>query len=447
MEVTKSNKLVRRQMTIAVISDFLATTSGYIFAFAVGLHILNGMNSVLAFGSLQMVGPIIGLLLSGVIGNLVDHYNHKRLILISQTTAFITYLLYAIILVVWPKSLYGATIVVTILEAIIGRVSSTAYLSSVISIVPSDQVQRLSGLEQGAMSIAGIIAPILGGILYGLVSFETIIGIMMAGSVAVFIATCLLNFEAFKQKPTISNPEKVVVRTEDMLEKPVKIGYLAFLKSAIKEYPGVLFTLIFAPAINFLFSGISVMMSVLIIKQLHYPGTYLGILDAAVSVGTLIGSVLISQRSTFKKPIIVTMISAFLIGIPFMLVGIIASLIHNSLIMLVVMVVAFFILGIILMYANIPLQAFQARSIPQAKQGRVFSLVGGLAQGLSPFGILAMTGILTIFQASNVFIILGAAIIALVIIMWFAIARNENQRVNARLVELDAADALQKQSV
>lgn len=432
MNESKINKLVKRQMIIAVTSDFLATIASGIFAFAIGIHILLGTNSVLTFGVLQMLGPIIGLLLSGIIGKVVDQHSHKKIILIMQGLTFLSVAVYALAVYLWPSSLFVETMIVVSITTIVGRFSATAYAASVISLVPADQVQRLSSLEQSAGALAGIIAPIVGGAIYGLVSFETIILIMMLDSVVVFISTLALNFHAFKQPQ--KNEASVVS------EESEKTGYIAFLKATVNQYPGLLFTLILAPFANLILSGIGIMLSVLILKELRLSANTMGLSEAAISVGIIIGSMLTSMHKTFKQPICVANFAVISLGIPMIVFGVIAWLTGNNFLIISSVLGMCLLFGVIIIYANVPLDAFQVRNIPQAKQGRVFGLISGLAEASSPIGILIATGLITVISAKTMFVIYGSSLIIGGIIVWLVSGRQINKAVIARIKELDALE-------
>ncbi|CAH0416064.1 MFS transporter [Periweissella fabaria] len=423
-------RFVKRQIAIAVTSDFLSVTAGSIFSFAIGLHVLKDTNSILAFGSLQMVGPVMALLFSGLIGQIADTYSHKRIIISAELINLVMYSGYIVLVNQFPKHLYLWTILIVIWTNVTSRISGVAYQASVVSLVPTKDVQRLSGLEQASVSLAGIMAPVLGGILYAAVNFHMLVLIILIESLVVLSATMALNFHAFQQVPS-----KAAVVEEPSNQKSIR--YWQFIHQALTQYPGFKFLTIFSPIVNFILSGLDLLLSVLIIKDLHLSATALGLSSAGIGIGSLIGGLLVARHPNFKAPIKLTSLMGLACCIPLISIGSASIVISQATVLLTTVVLMNVIFGIVIMFANVPLTAYLVQSIPQNAQGRVFSAISGITQVFSPLGILIYTGLLNVIPASRLLIIAGTLMLMATILLWITIGRSQNQQVIHKINELN----------
>ncbi|WP_010632568.1 MFS transporter [Sporolactobacillus vineae] len=85
----------RRQIRKAVISDFIGSLSNSLFNFAIGLYILKVTGSAMNFGTTLLIGPLIGIVFPPLIGYVSDHYENKRVMIISQISCILLLLLYS----------------------------------------------------------------------------------------------------------------------------------------------------------------------------------------------------------------------------------------------------------------------------------------------------------------------------------------------------------------
>lgn len=74
----------RKQIRKAVTSDFIGSFSSSLFNFAIGLYILKMTGSAMTFGTTLLIGPLIGIVFSPLIGYVSDHYENKHVMIPSQ---------------------------------------------------------------------------------------------------------------------------------------------------------------------------------------------------------------------------------------------------------------------------------------------------------------------------------------------------------------------------
>ena len=151
--------------------------------FAIGLLLLQKTGSAINFGLSLIVGPIVGVILFPVIGPLIDHFSHKRIIVLLQLEILLVLLLFVVFFshisgqIVLP--LIGLLILLNIGQQLVG----STFQASLINFVSKDNLPNLNSGFQVVRSVANIVSPLLGAMVYGLVQMDLIPVIVLVGVV------------------------------------------------------------------------------------------------------------------------------------------------------------------------------------------------------------------------------------------------------------------------
>ncbi|WP_353989683.1 MFS transporter [Pediococcus argentinicus] len=162
--------------------------------FAIGLLLLQKTGSAINFGLSLIVGPIVGVILFPVIGPLIDHFSHKRIIVLSQLEILLVLLLFVVFFIhisgqiVLP--LIGLLILLNIGQQLVG----STFQASLINFVSKDNLPNLNSGIQVIRSVANIVSPLLGAMLYGLVQMDLIPVIVLVGVVISLLLVLTLKF-------------------------------------------------------------------------------------------------------------------------------------------------------------------------------------------------------------------------------------------------------------
>ncbi|CAH1853173.1 hypothetical protein [Convivina intestini] len=73
-----------------ILFNLSVTTLNFVF----GLYFFELTGSAFIFGTLTIIGPIVSLLLTPIMANIVDRINHKKILIYSQFFAAISLLTY-----------------------------------------------------------------------------------------------------------------------------------------------------------------------------------------------------------------------------------------------------------------------------------------------------------------------------------------------------------------
>ncbi|WP_289709775.1 MFS transporter [Macrococcoides canis] len=167
---------------------------------------------------------------------------------------------------------------------------------------------------------------------------------------------------------------------------------------------------------NFFMSCINIGMSKIIIGHFKASPQMMGILEAAFSVGILIGGLLIGSQKKFKSPfpilkggLIVNSISIMIISIPLFFFNQLRVVYYTF------MVVGF-IVGISGQYVNTPVMIYFQESIDEHVRGRIFSVIFLISQLLMPVSYVIFGIIFDFGYYAITFLVCGVMSLILVLI-------------------------------
>ncbi len=370
----------KRQKLLIILSHLIGKLGSGIFAFGIGLMILRETGSASNFGFSQLIGPVTALLLLPFTGSIIDKVNHKRIVVVAQLCSIggIALFLLANYFQVLPR-LSLIYLLLTVL-AVADLFLETTYSSSMISMVEEKDLQQIMSLKQIVQTICMIAAPILGAMIYQLVSFELFVILEIASEVLTLGLVLGINFYLVQSE---TEPEEKGV--------PVLRGVLSSFKEGVdyvRSSSALSFMVAFSMLVNFLFSGINVGLPFVKIQVFKLSNAEYGITQAVWASGFLLAGVALAKYREVKQPMyqawrLVMLAFAILLGIA-LLIFLKPSHMESFIGLIVLMA----LIGVVIGMINIPISIWSVKNIPQGMQGRVFNLIGTLSQLLMPLGIL-----------------------------------------------------------
>ncbi len=382
----------KRQKLYIILSHLFGRLGSGIFSFGIGLMILRETGSASNFGFSQIVGPIVSLLLLPVTGSVIDRLNHKKIVIVAQLGSISGILLFlaADSMALLPR-LSLIYILLTIL-AVADLFLETTYSSSMVTMVAKDDVQQILSIKQIVGTVCMIAAPVLGAVLYQLLSFEVFVLVEIASEVITLLLVFGIHFYMFQAGSQAE--EKEAGQPESL---PGWRGMLRLFKEGIdfvKASPALSFLIIFSMLINFLIAGLNAGLPFVEIQVFQLTNAEYGITEAMFAAGLLAASVALARRKEIKKPLhlawrLIMVVFGMLLG----MAGLIYVRLPHTL-NFAALIGFFSVFGGLIGVINIPLHLWSVKNIPAKMQGRVFNLMGTSAQLLMPLGILLFTFLL-----------------------------------------------------
>jgi MFS transporter, DHA3 family, macrolide efflux protein len=352
---------------IILVGQLFSVLASSMSHFALTIWMYQQTESAFALGMMQVFFITPFLIISPFAGVMVDRYNRKAMMMVSDLAAAIAtggiFVLYALgMLEFWH--LYVAAV----LNGIGNTFQWPAYSAAISTMIPKEQLGRANGLMSLMEAGPGVVAPLLAGMLLPLIG---LVGILAIDIVTFFFAIGTLLFVHIPQ------PRK----TEEGQQKTGNIwSEAAYGFTYIFARPSLLgLQLIFF--FGNLFSGIGfTLLAPMILARTDSNSLIFGSVQSAGAIGAVAGGVLMSIWGGFKRRV-----HGVLLGwILFSLSGMLFLGIGQGLAVWIPAMVIMSLCGPLINASN---QAIWQSKVAPDLQGRVFSarrLIAWFAQPVSP---------------------------------------------------------------
>lgn len=345
-----------------------------------------GSGTVLALATLAATLP--GIVLGPLAGALVDRWDRKRVMIVADATsalvaAVLVLLFWADAIQIWH--IYLAMFV----RSVCGTFHFPAMQASTSLMVPEAQLARVAGLNQMLQGGMNILAPPLGALLLAVLPLY---GLLLIDVVTAALAVVPLLFVSIPRPPRPADGQAPSSVLED-----VRAGM-----RYIRAWPGLVAVLVMSMMINFLFAPAFTLLPLLVIRHFGGGALELGYIEAAWSVGILLGGALLSVWGGFRSRVL-TSLSA--------LVGMGAALVVPGLAppaMFWLAAGGLLVAGALNALCNGPLFAMMQAVVAPEMQGRVFTLIGSASALMMPLG-LAVAGPLSDVLGPQLWFMVGGA--------------------------------------
>ena len=338
------------------------------FALTIWAWKATGTATALALVALFNMAPSI--LASPVAGALVDRWNRKLVMMLSDIAAGISTLAILLLfasgrLEIWH--LYVTTAFAGFFHAF----QFPAYSAAISTMVSKEHYTRASGLLSLAQSASGIFAPVAAGILLNYVSFG---GVFLFDLTSLALALGALLLVRVPQPKAATSDGK-----RDSLLKDSVFGF-----KYIFRRPGLLGLQLILFSINFTFALCFPLLAPMILALTGNDMLTLGAVQSAFGVGGVAGGILLSVWGGPKRRVH---------GI---LMGMTLSSVFGMILLGVGREAVFWIAGAFVIMLFNPIingsnQAIWQSKVPPEVQGRVFSARALIAQVSAPIA-MAITG-------------------------------------------------------
>jgi MFS family permease len=345
--------------------QLVSTIGSGLTGFALGVWIYQETGSVTLFAMNLLAVAIPNLLISPVAGALVDRYDRRWMMILSDTGAGLSTLAIAILYMTGNLEVWNI-ILATALNAAFSTFQWPAYSAVTSLLVPKAQLGRAGGMVQIGEAISNLLAPAAAGALFVTVGLGGVIAIDFATYLFAVLTLLVVR---------VPSPEKSAAGEEGRgsIWKEAFYGW-----SYISARAGLLGLLLIFAALNFFTSLIFPLITPMILDMTS--ADVLGYLFSIIGVGMLVGTLIMSVWGGPKRRIHgvlgFLMISGFFIS----LLGI-SPLIP-------VLAVAGFLIMLTMPIINGSSQAIWQSKVDLDVQGRVFSVRRMIAMSMTPLAYI-----------------------------------------------------------
>lgn len=348
-------------------NSLVASLTNNLVWFAVTFWVYLETKSVVATS--LMAGVYSGTVaLSGFfLGSLVDRYKKKVSMTLSSVGSLVLYVASFIIYVVTPKEVFTnpsspvlwVFIVLSLLGAIAGNIRSIALSTLVTFLIPEEGRDKANGLVGTTNGVSFLVSSIFSGLIIGFLGIFWMLLIAIGLTMLVLVHLW-----------TVSIAEKGIVHTE---EHTKRIDIQGTIK-AINLVPG-LFALIFFNTFNNFLGGVFMSLMDAYGLSLVTVQTW-GILWGVLSLGFIIGGLVVSRKGLGKQPLRTLFLSNIAMWTICVFFTIQASVI--------LLAVGMFVYLCLIPVVEAAEQTILQKLITPERQGRVFGFAQSIEQAASP---------------------------------------------------------------
>lgn len=368
LAVTSRAGFARRRMStyfVLASSQIVSIFGSELTAFVLGVWVYQQTSSATAFSFMAFVASVPALLMTPVAGALVDRWDRRWAIAVSDLGAALGTMV--LLLLAWNDLLSVVWIyVVVALSAAAESFQFPAFNASIPLLVPKKQLGRANGFMEIGASGANLLAPLTAGALLGVIGLT---GVFFLDLVTFFVALGTLLFISIPRPPKTTEG----TRDKGSIVREALSGW-----KYIRERRGLLALLGLFVGVNFANGFVMVLLPPLVLS--FASAAALGTVMSVAGLGLVMGGLYMSVTGGPRRRVRAILLCLLVQGSILFLGGVQPSV-------TLVAVAAFFYSmcsPIIFALSN---SIWQSKSHPDI-QGRVFAMRRLVGTSLSPLAFL-----------------------------------------------------------
>jgi MFS transporter, DHA3 family, macrolide efflux protein len=339
-------------------------------SFALGVWIFQQTKQATPFAMTVFLSAVPRIVLAPLAGSLADRWNRRWLMILADTGSALVTLAAAGLLLTQNLQI-GHIYLIALADAVFGAFQEPAYTASITMLVPKKDLARASGLGQLSQAMEMLIAPVLAGVLFGLIGLR---GIILIDFLTYFFAVGALLFVRIPQPVAAPQPAgAAALPARSRVWADMTFGW-----HYLRARPGLFGLLLYFALVNFTLNLATVLTGPLVLAR-HTAGA-LGGVQMGLGLGMLAGSIAMSVWGGPRRRSrgIIAFIALGAVGL--LITGLHPALIFPA--------VGLFVLVFAVPLAAGPSQAiFQSKVAPEV-QGRVFAMRSLISRSMMPLAFL-----------------------------------------------------------
>lgn len=396
-----NSRLFQRDFTIMILGQIISLFGNAILRFSLSLYVLEVTGSAAVFGTILAVSMIPTVLLSPFGGVLADRLPKQKIMTILD---FVT-----AGLIVFYDAVYGsagnlaAVTIFMILLTLIQAFYQPSVQASIPLLASQEQLMAANGIVMQVQALAGLLGPILAGMLYGIGGVKPILA---ASAVCFFLSAVMELFLRIPHEKREADGSPVRMALLDLK------GAVTYL---IRENTCLFKLLIVVAGINLFLSALFIIGLPYLVKiYLGMSAQAYGFAEAAMGMGSILGGLvsgLAGKKMPFKHS------HYFLLGTPLLLIPVILILLFQApgkMIYAVLLTSVMIGMGFAALF-TIAAQTFIQKSTPVHMLGKVGAFVSTICVCALPVGQAMYGGLFELFFGSPWVVVLVGTVISMML--------------------------------
>ena len=326
-----------------------------------------GSAQVLATATMGIIVPTV--LLGPVAGTYVDRWNRRITILIADTCIALVSLLLAYLFWTGNMQVWHVYLVI-VARAVGGAFHGPAMSASTTMLVPSRHLTRIAGLNQSMTGAMQVIGPPLGALLISILPLHDVMLVDVGSAAFAVIPLLFLH---------IPQPETQSGEAGESVLTSIRVAF-----GFVWHHRGIFYIAALAGFMNFVINPVFVLLPLLVTQHFGGEAIHLGWLQSASGAGLIAGGFLLSVWGGTRRKVVTMYVGGGLQGLALVLLGATPSDLFP------LAVVAMGANGLLNAFYNGPIYAVIQAAVPPDMQGRVFTLLTSICQGVYPISLMIL---------------------------------------------------------
>ncbi|WP_280528505.1 MFS transporter [Bacillus paramycoides] len=369
-----STKSSMKDFHLMVTGQTITILGSTLLRFALSLYVLDITGRADIFAGLYAITSI-PFLLAPLGGAIADRFNRRNLMVIFDfinaaiVLGFIALLFNGTVSIMWIG-------IVMFLLAVVSAMYAPVVMASIPQLVPEKKLEQSNGIVNGVQALSNIVAPVLGGVLYGIIGLKMLV---ILSGLAFFLSAIL---EMFIKIPFIKRmQEDHIVPT---IVKDMKEGFLYVLKQ-----PFILKSMLLAALLNLILTPLFVVGGPIILRvTMQSSDTMYGIGMGLIDFATILGALSIGffAKNLQMKTLYYWMFVIALLVLPMALsvTPFILSMGHYPPFILFILCSIF--IAMIMTIVSIYVITVVQKKTPNENLGKVMAIITAVSQCMAPIG-------------------------------------------------------------
>ena len=358
-----------RAFYILWVGQFVSIFATRMTNFAVTLWAWELTGTATGLVMVGVISSIPGVILSPFAGTLIDRWNRKFVLALSDagaaiSTGILLYLFVTDQAEIWHLYATGA------LSSAFGAFQYPAYSAVVTTMVPKDQYARANGMRSVVGSASGIAAPLLAGALLAIVDIPVIMIVDLITFVVALFSLSII----FIPQP---KPSEEAQEGKGSIWAETLHGFRYILR---RQSLVAIFLLFMLSNIHAAFGY--PLMTPMILAKTGDSATILGMSYSAGSIGFLVGGLIMSFWGGTKKRI-------HMVNASFILWGLLGAFLFGSARTIPLWLIGSFLMAVFNPIINSAYIAILQAKVAPDLQGRIFGIENTISTVSYPLGQLA----------------------------------------------------------
>jgi DHA3 family macrolide efflux protein-like MFS transporter len=362
--------------SIVWLGQIISVLASSMTGFGLTLWIYKQTESATAMAGMQVAFILPFLLLSPIAGVMVDRYNRKLMMMISDLAAVLG-TTFVLVMYATGHLQYWHLYISAVVNGLGNTFQWPAYSAAISTMVPKEQYGRANGMMSLIEAGPGVLAPLLAGLILSFTNIDGLVWIMVIDVVTFFIAiSALLVVHVPQPAKTVEGQQG---RGNILREAWFGFTYI-FKRPSLLGLQMIFF-------FGNLFSGMGfTLLAPMILARTNQNSLIFGTTQTVMAVGAVIGGIIMSAWGGFKKRVHGVLAGWAMFGIFFAMIGVGTGL--------PVWIPLMLLMELFSPLINTSNQAIWQSKVAPDIQGRVFSarrLIAWFTQPIAPLiaGVLA----------------------------------------------------------